>query len=136
MKPAKNDGHQSPSSRIDIVSGYINTEDVQWLAKIGCLIVFIAAASGLPNYVHLEEHLATSHQSHGGRSLLAPSDDDGHDESRCSVCMNLHAPFSVAGHVPLLVFFGLLVAFLTLLAPLPVHRHVCVWIESRGPPAW
>ena len=106
---------------------------VQRAVGIILLIVFAAAGSGLLKYLHLRQDAAAAIQllPHSGVSL--PHED--HDEKNCPICMTLHAQIVAAGYVPLLICLGLLLAYLSLIAPLPVTRPIPVWIESRGPPA-
>lgn len=103
---------------------------------IGVLLLaaFAATQSGWLNYRHLREHAAVQASAHTRSTLSLPWPVDPHDERTCPICMTLHMPLAAAGYVPLLICFGLLLAFLSLLAPRPAARQVFAWIESRGPP--
>ena len=91
-------------------------------------------ASGLMRYLHLEEH-SHADRSHQDTSIsvTAPG-ETAHDENNCAVCMTLQMPMSAAGYTPLLVFLGLFVAFLTLLAPRLIPQRQRRVSSCRGPP--
>src|SRR4051812_29863310 len=57
-----------------------------------------------------------------------------HDDSNCSIHRVLHLPTISVGWVPLLVFLGLFVAFLTEIAPPLVSQRLIFRIDCRGPP--
>lgn len=103
---------------------------------IGALLlaIFAATQSGGLNYLHLQEHLAARQSTSLRITLTIPWPVDRHDERTCAVCMTLHMPLAAAGYVPLLICFGLLLAFLSLFNPRPVTPPAFEWIESRGPP--
>lgn len=105
---------------------------VQRAVAIVLLAVFTATGSGLLKYLHLQEHIAAQARVSPASSLSLPQED--HDENNCPICMTLHMPMQATGYVPLLICLGLLLAFLSVLSPLPPTRPIPVWIESRGPP--
>jgi hypothetical protein len=107
---------------------------VQRITGAFLLAVFAATQSGWVNYWHLQEHAAARPSAHTRMTVSVPWPVDPHDERTCPICMTLHMPLAAAGYVPLLICFGLIVAFLSLLPPRPIARQVFAWIESRGPP--
>ena len=106
---------------------------MQRIIAIALLAVFAATGSGWLNYLHLQEHISPRTCAFSTLSLSTPTGGD-HDENNCPTCLTLHVCFAASGYVPLLICLGLLVAFLSLLAPRPITRQALVWIESRGPP--
>lgn len=107
---------------------------MQRITGVLLLGVFAATQSGWLNYCHLQEHAAVRAAAHTRLTVSVSGPVDPHDERTCPVCMTLHMPLAPSGYVPLLICFGLLLAFLSLLTPTPAARHVFAWIESRGPP--
>jgi hypothetical protein len=57
-----------------------------------------------------------------------------HDDSNCAIHMQLNAPITGAAWTPVLIALGLLVAFLTMLAPVWVSRWPAMRLACRGPP--
>lgn len=57
-----------------------------------------------------------------------------HDESNCSMHARLQSPMVSIAWVSLLVCLGLLVAFLTEIAPAPVSHRFTLQLTCRGPP--
>ena len=98
------------------------------------LASFAVSQTGWLNYLHLREHLGTRRAVHARMTVTVPFPADDHDERTCPICTTLHMPLASAGYVPLLVCFGLLLAFLSLLKPRPAAREAFAWVESRGPP--
>jgi hypothetical protein len=126
-------GSADVDRRVDFRNLVADTSVVQRIIAIALLAVFSATGSGWLNYLHLQEHIAPHHLSYAAPNISTPT-GEGHDESNCPTCLTLHMPFAASGYVPLLICLGLLIAFLSLLAPRPVARHIPVWIQSRGPP--
>lgn len=93
-------------------------------------------SSGLMGYLHhhLEHEQGARLQTPGKSWSQAPS-EPGHDESRCAICMALHAPVLSAGYTPVLVLLGLFVAFLTQLPRSFTSVRLLLTLESRGPPS-
>ena len=58
-----------------------------------------------------------------------------HTDFNCAEHARLHLPLITAGWVPVLIFLGLFVAFLTALRPRLVAQRVIGRIDCRGPPA-
>jgi hypothetical protein len=107
------------------------------LASILVLASVALLGSGALSYLHDLSHAiedsqaAASATRRGDPAAPAPV----HNEANCLFHAILRAPGLAAGPVPLLIFFGLLVAFLTLLAPRPVSVRVPRRIHCRGPPS-
>lgn len=57
-----------------------------------------------------------------------------HTDFNCAEHARLHLPIISVGWVPVLVFLGLFVAFLTTLRPRLVTRRVVGCVDCRGPP--
>ena len=101
------------------------------LASIFLLASVALLGSGAMGFLHDLSHAIQDRQA----AAAHPGDPAPvHNEANCLVHAILRAPGLAAGAVPLLVYFGLLVAFLTLLAPRPVSVRVPLRIDCRGPP--
>lgn len=101
------------------------------LFSILLLLGFLALGTGLLENLHLQTHL----QDHAATKLTP--EDPGHSdpiESNCQLCLQLHLPTLSTAWVPLLVCLGLIVAFLTLLAPRLTPQRIAAHIDCRGPP--
>ena len=66
---------------------------------------------------------------------LPEKSHEPHDETNCAFHAQLHVPLISAGWVPLLVFLGLFVAFLSTLAPALATQRLPSCMVCRGPPA-
>jgi hypothetical protein len=99
-------------------------------------LVFAALGSGALNWLHDRAH---DRQDAIADARLAGEGQTGHhrphDESNCDLHALLRAPITSTAWVPLLVFLGIFVAFLTQLAPSPLNQPTLCWIDCRGPPA-
>jgi len=102
---------------------------VQRLAAIILLAGFVALGSGALEQLHLRQHLLEH-----AKAKASPADQPDRSENDCEFCVQLHAPVLSGGWVPILVCLGLLVAFLTLLAPAMAPQRVALRIDCRGPP--
>ena len=103
-------------------------------------LCFLGLGSGVLRFAHDAEHArADARVAAAARAAGLPVDPAGrhtHDESNCDVHALLNAPLVAPQAVPLLVQFGLFVAFLTLLST-PVERlRLPARIHCRGPPAF
>ena len=101
---------------------------------------FAGLGSGLFRFAHDATHAAEDARSvplakSDGTREPTPAPPPRHDESNCTVHSLLTAPLLNPAVVPLLVLTGLFVAFLTLLAPVPVSRRPLSRLDCRGPPA-
>jgi hypothetical protein len=90
---------------------------------------FVALGSGAVEYAHNAQH-AMEDAQRGQSDRPNPH----HDDSNCPVHAQLHLPLIAAPAVVLLICAGLLVAFVTQLAPEPVCVHTLTRIDCRGPP--
>src|SRR5690348_15903310 len=92
------------------------------------IATFLGLGSGAMQYLHELDH--------GREDARAGLPHQEHDENNCVFHAQLRSPIvSAAAWVPLLVCLGLLVAFLTLLAELPVYARPTTPLDCRGPPA-
>lgn len=99
------------------------------LAAIILIAGYFALGSGTLEQIHLRQHLL----EHANAKTSA-TDHSDRSENDCEFCVQLHAPALSSGWVPLLVCLGLLVAFLTLLAPAIQPQRITARIDCRGPP--
>jgi hypothetical protein len=106
--------------------------------KRPCAILLLCAiaalASGALEYLHNAQHLSHHADSAATDGLQSPA-PERHDDSNCALHRRLHMPAMAAQWVPLLIFLGLFVAFLTLLAPRLAPQRALASIACRGPPA-
>jgi hypothetical protein len=108
---------------------------VRRLASISLMLCFVALGTGTLEYLHNLDHLREdAREANLLRKAGLPVSPQKHDESNCAVHAQLHLPILNVGWVPLLVFLGLFVAFLSLLATPLIPRPVPAWIDCRGPP--
>jgi len=102
---------------------------VRRLAAIILLAGFVALGTGTLEQLHLRQHLLEHAQAKAN-----PTNQPDRSDNDCEFCVQLHAPALSGGWVPLLVCLGLLVAFLTLLAPAMAPQRIALRIDCRGPP--
>jgi hypothetical protein len=103
---------------------------VRKLCAIFVLLSFFALGSGALEYLHNLNH------AHDDARTAHTSDEvPFHSESNCFIHAKLHLPTVAVGWVPLLVFLGIFVAFVTELAPALVSQRALIRIDCRGPPA-
>ena len=100
------------------------------------ITVFLALGTGALEYLHNLDHQRSDSQARlaakdGLPAQPSPIPDDGN----CKIHAQLHQPVSATPWTPLLVFLGLFVAFLTLLAPEPISYRPLLRLDCRGPPA-
>jgi hypothetical protein len=99
---------------------------------------FVLLGTGVLRHWHDAVHALAD-----ARALLAATSDTEphdhqppiHDASNCDVHAQLAMPLTVDGIVPLLILLGLFVAFLSMVAPEPVHVRPTLRLDCRGPPA-
>jgi hypothetical protein len=97
---------------------------------------FIALGSGLVEYAHNAQHAREDAALAQARGHSAPDVPiPVHNDSNCAVHAQLHAPAVSQPVVTLLIFAGLLVAFVTQLATPLVSVRIPARIDCRGPPA-
>ena len=97
---------------------------------------FIALGSGGVEYAHNAEHAredAAIAVTRGHSTPGAPL--PVHNDSNCPVHAQLHAPAVSQPVITLLIFAGLLVAFLTQLATPLISLRIPARIDCRGPPS-
>ena len=114
---------------------------VRRFAAIPLIVCFLALGTGAARYAHALEHAradalaARAHEPGAGGDHNHQPAAPRHDETNCEFHARLSAPMITAAMVPLLVFMGVFVAFLSVLAqPLWSQQRV-VPFHSRGPPA-
>jgi hypothetical protein len=117
---------------IDFPMRHSNTESVRRASGFLLLMAVFFAGSGLAGYLHELDHL--SGRVPPSVSRILGVSEPGHDESACSICLNLHAPALAGFTVALLICVGIFVAFLTQLAPHLVSQRALARIDCRGPP--
>jgi hypothetical protein len=100
-------------------------------ASILLVATFLALGSGGLEYLHNLDHQRLDSRHADSASHPSPLPDD----NNCKTHAQIHQPVAATAWVPLLVFFGLFVAFLTLLAPEPVSHRPLLCLDCRGPPA-
>lgn len=103
------------------------------LPAILLVIAFAALGSGLLEDLHQRTH-AMQHAAAARAVTDAAQPQDRGDGDGCELCANLHVARISTGWVPILVFLGLFVAFLTQLAPQWASQRVVLRIDCRGPP--
>ena len=112
------------------------------MRRLWAILVLLAVAalgSGALRHAHDRAHAIADAQCHHGEASEpgheSPAHAPVHDESNCFIHAVLKLPMIGAGHVPVLVFAGLFVAFLTSLpAPAVLCRRPVLLLNSRGPP--
>jgi len=98
-----------------------------------------ATTAGHGGHGHLHGHHHHAHDSDPwdegvpAEPAKAPS-APVHDDSNCVIHLQLNAPITGAAWAPVLIALGLLVAFLTMLAPMCVSRWPAMRLACRGPP--
>lgn len=115
--------------------GMKSVRDVRKITGILLLLCFLALGSGLLAHLHDLQHdrADAAIAKADGRSPGTPLPI--HDENNCQVHAMIHAPALSQGWVPLLVFLGLFVAFLTMLATPLASQQSPLRLDCRGPPA-
>lgn len=109
---------------------------VRRFPSILLLLTFVTFATGGLEHLHNVSHQREDEQRAAAakETGLPTGHSPLHDETNCEIHAQLHTGFLVAGWVPVLVFLGLFVAFLTLLLPEPVSHRPLLCLDSRGPP--
>jgi hypothetical protein len=109
---------------------------VRRIAALILVLCYLCLGSGALEYWHNAQHAAEDAR------MAALASDAGapldhlplHDDSNCAEHARLHLPLIFAGWVPVLVFLGLFIAFLTTLRPRLVAQRVIGRVDCRGPP--
>jgi hypothetical protein len=102
------------------------------LPSILLLLCFLVIGTGLAAYVH---DLSHDREDAAAMAKNPNKPRPVHDETNCVTHATLRAPALAQGWTPLLISLGLLVAFLTQLAPALDSQHTPARIDCRGPPA-
>jgi hypothetical protein len=106
---------------------------VKRVCSILLIVAFAGLASGVVEYLHNLQHAeADSAQVDAAGGGLPQR----HDDSNCDLHRRLHMPALADQWVPLLVFLGFVVAFLTLLSPRLAPQMAPACVACRGPPVW
>jgi hypothetical protein len=97
------------------------------LTAIVMLVAIALLGSGTLEYLH--------NLAHAYEDIAAGAPESRHhDDTNCAVHAQLHLPMLGGAHVPLLVFLGLFVAFLTQLPRAVESRRIPIRLDCRGPP--
>ena len=108
------------------------------ITSVLLLICFVALGTSSLSFLH-ELHHAWEDSARAAEAETAglpnPEEPHHHDESNCDVHAQLQLPIIAVAWVPLLVYLGLFLAFLTLLPASLVDQRQPVRIHCRGPPA-
>jgi hypothetical protein len=111
------------------------------VAALVLAVCFLTLGSGAAEYLHNAQHEREDAASAAGDRAGAPAghpDDHPagplHNDTNCRTHAILHSPLLTGGWVPLLVFLGLFVAFLTLLPRSLTSLRLPLRIDCRGPP--
>jgi len=120
---------------------------VRSLATYALLGTFFLIGSGALEYVHnwaheLEDRL--NDQAEAAAAPIPPANlrrlpvhrEHEHDENNCEVHAQLHMAIIVYSWTSELIWLGVWIAFLTLLAVPLIPRLLPVRIDCRGPPRW
>jgi hypothetical protein len=96
----------------------------------------LGIGSGALEYVHNLQHEAEDARE----DAIAAADGHAaeshhHDENNCEVHAKLHMAIILYAWVPLLIWLGLWIAFVSLLAVPLIPRQLPVRFDCRGPPA-
>ena len=102
------------------------------------VVWFLARGIGLVEYVHNTQHAKEDAQcaalSNADRSR-PDRQTPVHDDSNCAIHAQLHLPLIATPIVVLLICAGLLVAFVTQLAPVRADIRLPSRLDCRGPPS-
>jgi len=109
-----------------------NTHAVRRVASLLLLTAILFTGSGLARYLHELDHLAGRPTASVAKILGIA--EVGHDESTCSICLNLHMPALANSIIASLICLGIFTAFLTQLAPRLLSQRIPARIDCRGPP--
>lgn len=107
------------------------------LLVIFAIAWFLALGSGLVEFIHSAQHAAEDAQLAalcGPGALHSDRHAPVHDDSNCAFHAQLHVPLAATPIIVLLICAGLLVAFVTQLAPVPACTRLPSRIDCRGPP--
>jgi hypothetical protein len=126
---------------------YRKLKFVRRAASCLLLLTFLLIGSGALEYIHNWAHELEDRINDRSEAMLSQSagidphanpghQEHHHDESNCEVHAQLHMAIIAYGWTALLIWLGIWIAFLTLLAIPLIPRLLPVRIDCRGPPAW
>jgi hypothetical protein len=108
---------------------------LQRITAVSAILCLTALASGALQYAHELDHARQDAvQDAKLKAAHIPVPVRHHDDSNCDICAQLHMAMMASGGIPLLVFLGLFVAFLTLPETPLIPRLLPARIDCRGPP--
>ena len=109
---------------------------VRRLPAIVLAFCFLLLGTGTLEYLHNLDHARedAKEAAIAKAAGLPVHEAPEHDETNCPVHAQLHMPTLPVAWVPLLIFIGLFVAFLTMLAPTIALQPAFARIDCRGPP--
>ena len=121
---------------------YSANAHVNRAASILLVICFVGLATKSLSHLHdLDHRREDEARAAAAAASEVPAAEESHhqhhhhNESDCDLHAQLQLPIIATGWVPLLVYFGLFLAFLTLLSASLVDQRQPVRIHCRGPPA-
>jgi len=111
--------------------------NVNRIASILLLFSVLGIGSGALDFLHELGHQAEDARMDAmAKAAGIPPLKHEHDDSNCDVCAQLHMiSLILIGWMPMLIFLGLFIAFLTLLPRRLIPRPLPARIDCRGPPA-
>lgn len=109
---------------------------MRWVAAIALVLCYLCLGSGALEYWHNAQHAAEDAKLAAlAREAGRPLDHlPLHTDFNCPEHARIHLPLLSGGWVPVLVFLGLFVAFLTTVRPHLVAQRVIGRVDCRGPP--
>ena len=105
---------------------------------LSCLLLLglLGLCTGFFRYVHeANEAAEDARASLFARAHPGTPAPEKHDEAKCELCFQLNMALSAAGWIPVLIAAGLLIAFLSEVAPVSVACVVLTRFGCRGPPS-
>jgi hypothetical protein len=118
---------------------------VRQLATFALLSTLLMIGTGALEYIHNWAHELEDQADDRAQEALTPRvgasrhsipahPEHEHDENNCEVHAQLHMAIIVYGWTPFLIWLGIWIAFLTLLAVPLIPRLLPLRIDCRGPP--
>jgi hypothetical protein len=123
------------SNNLDIVATDSESRNVRSWTAIIMVACFLGIGSGALEYIHNLQHAAEDAREDAiARANGQPTEQHHHDENNCEVHAQIHMAIIVYAWTPLLIWLGIWIAFLTLLAVPLIPRLLPARIDCRGPP--
>ncbi len=108
---------------------------MRWWTAIVLVGCFLGIGSGGLEYVHNLQHEAEDAREDAlAKASGHSTEDHHHDENNCEVHAQLHMAIIAYSWTPLLIFLGIWIAFLSLLAVPLIPRALPTRVDCRGPP--